>query len=334
MGLADQERNRCGELAKDALAVASVRRGLGLLSAGRDLVSGAKAVARSACSGSRALAMASRLTGNIRDADRRGVPSDVPHAPLFGLMRNLRNTLVLATAGLIVGTVRADPLPTEWWWYWDRPAHQLPVPRPGIGTAVVTTHVYFSGSRVIRVPRRSALTLPPGTVSIPVIHVEVDPAHPFAATDEQRDALRDLVVAEAVPRLPPLIQLDFEARPSQRPFWRASVQAIRERLPAQVRLSVTALASWCFGDRWLAEVPADEIVPMYFRLGKAREAFVARSAAGIPEPRCRNAHGVADDEPPWPVALPGRRYVFLGQHAARLNRQHPHVGASDHDATR
>ncbi|MBN9698569.1 MAG: hypothetical protein J0L85_22500, partial [Zoogloea sp.] len=194
-------------------------------------------------------------------------------------MPNLRKTFVLALAGWIVGTVRAEPFPTEWWWYWDRPAHQLPVPRPGIGAAVVTTHVYFSGSRVIRVPRRSALTLPPGTVSIPVIHVEVDPAHPFAATDEQRDELRDLVLAEALARRPPLIQLDFEARPSQRPFWKAAVHAIRERLPAEVRLSVTALASWCFGDRWLAEVPADEIVPMYFRLGQARAAFVARSAA-------------------------------------------------------
>ncbi|HCN68747.1 MAG TPA: hypothetical protein DIT03_10880 [Candidatus Accumulibacter sp.] len=193
----------------------------------------------------------------------------------------------LALAALLVGSVQAAPLPAEWWWYWDRPANKLPVPRPGVGAAVLTRHVYFSGGRVIAVARRSALTLPPGVVSIPLIHVEVDPAQPFAGTDEQRNRLRDLVVAEAlVARRPPLIQLDFEARQSQRRFWTAAVQAIRERLPTEVRLSVTALASWCFGDRWLAEVPADEIVPMYFRLGKAREAFIAQcgrdSGAALP----------------------------------------------------
>lgn len=258
----------------------------------------------------------------------------MPPAPFLVPLRSNRNLLALALAVLLAGTVAAEPLPAEWWWYWDRPASELPVPRPGVGAAVLTLQVYFSGSRVIAVPRRSALTLPPGVVSIPVIHVEVDPAQPFAATDEQRNGLRDAVVAEALARRPPLIQLDFEAKQSQRPFWRASVQAIRERLPAEVRLSVTALASWCFGDRWLAEVPADEIVPMYFRLGKAREAFIARSAAGIPEPRCREAHGVADDEPPWPVTLPGRRYVFLGARSTAPGRQTPRFGAGEHDPTR
>ena len=250
-------------------------------------------------------------------------------------LRSHRNLPALALAALLVGSVQAAPLPAEWWWYWDRPANKLPVPRPGVGAAVLTRHVYFSGGRVIAVARRSALTLPPGVVSIPLIHVEVDPAQPFAGTDEQRNRLRDLVVAEAlVARRPPLIQLDFEARQSQRRFWTAAVQAIRERLPTEVRLSVTALASWCFGDRWLAEVPADEIVPMYFRLGKARDAFIARSAAGIPEPRCREAHGVADDEPPWPVALPGRRYVFLGARPTGQNPQTPPVGAGEHDPAR
>jgi len=142
-------------------------------------------------------------------------------------LRSDRNSPALALAALLVGSVQAEPLPAEWWWYWDRPASQLPVPRPGVGAAVLTRHVYFSGGRVITVARRSALTLPPGIVSIPLIHVEVDPAQPFAGTDEQRNGLRDVVVAEALARRSPLIQLDFEARQSQRPFWKAAVQAIR-----------------------------------------------------------------------------------------------------------
>ena len=117
------------------------------------------------------------------------------------------------------------------------------------------------------------------------------------------------------------VQLDFEARPSQRAFWRAVVESTRAALPPGVRLSVTALASWCHGDRWLAGAPVDEVVPMYFRLGRARPDLERRSAAGTPEPLCRQAHGLADDEPPWPVALPGRRFLFLGaQHGRRAHR--------------
>ncbi|CAN5327346.1 hypothetical protein BH11PSE11_BH11PSE11_29160 [soil metagenome] len=203
-------------------------------------------------------------------------------------------------------------IPNEFWWYWDRPASQLPSPAAGVGAAVVVTHVYLSGDRALRVPRRSALPLPADVIAIPVIHVEVDPARPFAATVQQRDALRDAVIEAGLRGRPPWVQLDFEARLSQREFWRATVQEIRARLPADIGLSVTALASWCHGDRWLADIVADEVVPMYFRLGSARAAIIARSAAGVAEPRCARAHGVADDEPPWPVALPGRRYVFLG----------------------
>jgi hypothetical protein len=53
-------------------------------------------------------------------------------------LRSNRNLLALALAVLLAGTVAAEPLPAEWWWYWDRPASQLPPPRPGIGAAVLT----------------------------------------------------------------------------------------------------------------------------------------------------------------------------------------------------
>ncbi len=202
--------------------------------------------------------------------------------------------------------------PREFWWYWDRPAQQLPAPPAGVGAAIVTSHVYFSGAQVRQVRRRSALHLAPEVISIPVIHVEVDPAQPFAGNTAQRDALRAAVLDLITLRRPPWVQLDFEARPSQREFWLASVRAIRASLPTDVGLSVTALASWCYGDPWLGDAPVDEIVPMYFRLGRAREEFEARSAAGEQQPRCRQAHGVANDEAAWPAALPGRRYVFLG----------------------
>jgi len=203
--------------------------------------------------------------------------------------------------------------PREFWWYWDRPAEQLPAPAPGIGAAVVVTHVIFSGERFARQRRRSALRLPEGVVTMPVVHVEVDPALPFAGNMAQIDGLREAVLDVVRRGASHWVQLDFEARRSQREFWLAAVQQIKTALPSGVRLSVTALASWCYEDRWLADAPVDEIVPMYFRLKGARHEYIMRSAVGVTEPRCASAYGVADDEPEWPVALSGRRYVFLGR---------------------
>lgn len=223
------------------------------------------------------------------------------------------NVALLAAGIVWSAAVHSDPdWPSEFWWYWDRPAVQLPHPAPGIGAAVVVTHVILSGSGHFRQTRRSALPLPAATPVLPVIHVEIDHARPFAGNAVQRDALRDAVIDAAMRGKSPWIQLDFEVRRSQREFWLSSVAAIRAALPETVRLSVTALASWCYGDRWLNEVHADEVVPMYFRLDAARPDYELRSAAGISEPRCAQAHGLADDEPPWPQALPGRRYLFLG----------------------
>ena len=233
-------------------------------------------------------------------------------------MTHFRQLKLLAFfAGIVSSAVAAaerNNLPDEVWWYWDRPATQLPTPAPGVGAAVVTTHIIFSGEGFVRQPRRSALHLPSDVPTVPVIHVEVDPARPFAGNAAQRDALRDAVV-DVVGRggSTRWVQLDFEARRTQRGFWRAAVEAIKAALPPGFRLSVTALASWCYGDRWLGDVPADEIIPMYFRLGRARPDYVLRSAAGVTESRCALAHGVANDEPPWPVVLSGRRYVFLGR---------------------
>ena len=218
------------------------------------------------------------------------------------------------------GTVGNPDTPKEFWWYWDRPAEQLPTPAPGVGAAILVTHVIFSGQGYTLQPRRSALRLPQGTVTMPVIHVEVDPALPFAANAAQSNALREAVLEAVLRGSSAWVQLDFEARQSQREFWRTSVHGIKAALPSSVKLSVTALASWCYQDRWIGDAPVDEIVPMYFRLNRARHDYLVRSAAGVSEPRCASAHGVADDEPNWTAALPGRRYLFLG----RRDRQAGH----------
>ena len=76
-------------------------------------------------------------------------------------------------------------------------------------------------------------------------------------------------------------------------------------------ISITALASWCLGDRWLEDLPIDEAVPMLFRMGTDEEPVRAALARGdFHDPRCRFSYGLATDEP-LPALRPGRRlYLF------------------------
>jgi hypothetical protein len=63
------------------------------------------------------------------------------------------------------------------------------------------------------------------------------------------------------------VQIDFDARVSERPFYKGLLSKLRKQLPAEKELSMTALASWCIGDRWLEGTAADEVVPMFFSMG-------------------------------------------------------------------
>jgi hypothetical protein len=77
-------------------------------------------------------------------------------------------------------------------------------------------------------------------------------------------------------------------------------------------LSITALASWCTGDNWLAGLPIEDAVPMLFRMGPDARAIRMRLASGadFSAAVCRHSVGLSIDEP-WP-AIPAdrRRFVF------------------------
>jgi hypothetical protein len=76
---------------------------------------------------------------------------------------------------------------------------------------------------------------------------------------------------------------------------------------------MTALASFCVGDRWLDDLPVDEAVPMIFRMGA--DTRTVRSFLGngndFREPLCRRSYGIALDEP-LDINFKGsrRKYIF------------------------
>jgi hypothetical protein len=107
------------------------------------------------------------------------------------------------------------------------------------------------------------------------------------------------------------LQIDFDVVESQRGFYRSLLYEVRRRMPRGMPLSITALASWCAGDNWIAGLPVDEAVPMFFRMGRdappaSRPGWTYR----VREPLCQTSAGISTDEP-WPALGDDLRiYVF------------------------
>lgn len=202
-------------------------------------------------------------------------------------------------------------LPARMVWAWERPEDLRGLP-PDVGVAWLAASIILTGDEAPVHPRQQPMRVSAETVLIPVLHVEADPRLHPELSRAQRDAIVEVALRLAASRHTPAIQLDFEVRLSQRPFLANVVSELRRRLPPQVALSMTALASWCAGDHWIAALPADEIVPMAFRMDvdDARlRAMLAREGR-FPRARCQQALGTATDEPlATPVVTP-RRYFF------------------------
>ena len=83
------------------------------------------------------------------------------------------------------------------------------------------------------------------------------------------------------------------------------------KLVGEKALSITALASWCLSDNWIATLPIDAAVHMVYRLGPNRESIRAklRSDRRFAEPMCAGNVGYsAHEEVVW---LEGLERVFL-----------------------
>lgn len=198
--------------------------------------------------------------------------------------------------------------PARFAWSWDR-AEDLRFLARDEGVALVLTSLEFHGDRTLVRPLRNAVALPVGTVVLPVVHVEALPAMHAALTAAQHQAFVDAVLRAATRSPQGAVQVDFEALPSQRAFYRDVLAEVRARRP-ELRLSITALASWCLADRWTASLPVDEVVPMAFRMGSAHGDYRDWVAASErwPDATC-TATGVATDEPL--PRLPRSRRLFF-----------------------
>jgi len=158
-------------------------------------------------------------------------------------------------------------------------------------------------------PRRNALALPAAATRIPVVRIEAAQSA-LLNGENRKDAVQAILASATEPGIAAL-QLDFDVTHSQRSFYRDLLLDLRRRLPPNLPLSITALASWCSYDDWLGGLPIDEAVPMMFRMEPDhRRARPDVDDFRIHEPLCQFAAGVSTNET-WPSHLAGKRvYVF------------------------
>ncbi|MBK6742596.1 MAG: hypothetical protein IPG66_06285 [Hydrogenophilales bacterium] len=197
-------------------------------------------------------------------------------------------------------------------WAWERHEDLSFLGRGEAAIAPVVVTVTLAGTTATTTWRRERMQFASGAEILPVIHVEAfDRLRSPVLNTEQKIVLTDTII-EVASRYPArVVQLDFEARPSQRAFYKAVLNDVRQR-DTHIRLSLTALASWCVGDRWLQDLTVEEIVPMLFRMGRdgtrIRDGY--QRTGSLPAKECNDSVGLATDE--WmPTSVSARRiYLF------------------------
>ncbi|MEM7051299.1 MAG: hypothetical protein AAF604_16635 [Acidobacteriota bacterium] len=202
-------------------------------------------------------------------------------------------------------------LPDEMLWAWRRPEVLTFVDPQRTGVAAWMATIHLAGDSLQIEPREWRLAVPSGTYLAAVVRLESSAERPPDLSPELRSKLSDRLLELWRETGWPELQLDFDARVSEREFYRLLLADLRSGM-AGGRLSITALLSWCWEPGWLDDLAVDEVVPMIYRLGPEAELFRRRLAAGEPfvAQACLEAIGVSSDEPIPSFAVEGRKYFF------------------------
>lgn len=200
-------------------------------------------------------------------------------------------------------------------WAWERPEDLEFLDSKKFGVAFLAQTLILKNDEVIFRPRRQPLKVSPQTKLIAVTRIESPKTtgERAALSERQKEKLVSLILKTLELNNVSAIQIDYDAAVSEREFYRAFLEDLRRKLPENVQLSMTALASFCLGDRWLENLPVDEAVPMPFRMGADAEEIRRYLAEGNDwrEPLCRESYGISIDEPVKIEYKPNRRlYVF------------------------
>jgi len=216
--------------------------------------------------------------------------------------------LTLSTTAFPPFERRMKAVPRLVLWAWERPEDLRFLDPQPVAVAFLAGTVELRHAEMGFRPRLQPLHVSRRMKLLAVVRVEVTAN---ALLDQSQAAKAADAIARAS-ELPQVIavQVDFDATRSQRGFYRELLTKLRRQLPSSMPISITALSSWCIGDRWIGGLPIDEAVPMLFRMGVGQPDVSnwLRAGRDFREPACRASLGVSLDEP-W-TSLPSGRRVY------------------------
>src|SRR5262249_45431105 len=142
-------------------------------------------------------------------------------------------------------------------WAWERPEELEFLDPRKFGVAFLAQTLVLKADDVVYSPRRQPLKVKPQTKLIAVTRIESQKitGQRAALSATQMERLLALVLKTRELENVTAIQIDFDAAKSERDFYTQLLGELRKRLPANTGLSMTALASFCIGDRWLDQLP-------------------------------------------------------------------------------
>ena len=204
---------------------------------------------------------------------------------------------------------RMDAFPLHTLWTWERREDLSAINPATTAIASLDRTLILAGPSIHTSLQRNALRLPDDT-HLRLIRVVRIETHSPELTEVTAKAMAGAVLLSLdTKRSVSALQIDFDAHESERAWYRAVLTAVRAGMPAEMPLSITALASWCSHDRWMAGLPVDEAVPMYFRMEPGVRG-ADDPVAAVREPLCAGAVGVSTHER-WPRDAQGKRvYLF------------------------
>jgi hypothetical protein len=196
---------------------------------------------------------------------------------------------------------RLKDLPNVIVWAWERPEDLRFLDSEKYGAAFLAQTLVLSNGDVAIKPRRQPLEVAPAMKLIAVTRIESQKVtgEPAMMNESSKEKIVKAILRTLELKNVSGVQIDFDVVVSEREFYRALLTALRSQLPDHVPLSITALTSFCLGDRWMKGLPVDEIVPMIFRMGDDDLRIKTRLENGgdFREPLCRRSYGISLDEP-------------------------------------
>jgi hypothetical protein len=230
----------------------------------------------------------------------------------LGAIRSAGRRGATHTLDLVRKESKLSSLPPVILWAWERPEKLDFIDQNKVGVAFLAKTLYLRGEQVVARPRLQSLIIQNGTAVIAVARIESDRSErPTLSRMQIEAAATEISTLVHLPQVV-AVQIDFDATTSERIFYSALLSRVRNILPPSVGLSITALASWCKGDKWLGNLPVDEAVPMLFRMGTDRAQIISSLAAGeeFRASPCQQSEGVSTDEPLPHLPARQRVYVF------------------------